>query len=137
MSLEPINPASLAPPRGYSHGMLAPAGGRPLYVAGQVAWDGEQRIGSDDFAAQFAQALDNVLAVVAAAGGSPQDLAQMTIFVADKEAYAAATPQLGAVWRQRCGRHYPAIALVEVAALLEPRALVEIQAIAVLPPQRG
>jgi len=117
--------------------MLAPAGGRPLYVAGQVAWDGEQRIGSDDFAAQFAQALDNVLAVVAAAGGSPQDLAQMTIFVADKEAYAAATPQLGAVWRQRCGRHYPAIALVEVAALLEPRALVEIQAIAVLPPQRG
>jgi enamine deaminase RidA (YjgF/YER057c/UK114 family) len=131
--MEPINPASLGAPRGYSNGMLAPAGGRILAIAGQIAWDGEQRLVSDDFAAQFEQALRNVLAVVTEAGGGPEHLAQLTLYVVDRFAYTASLRQIGAAYRQLMGKHFPCMALVEVKALLEPGAQIEIQGLAVVP----
>lgn len=130
--LQPIDPDELAPPRGYSNGILAPRDGRLLFVAGQIGWDRDGVV-ADGFAAQFALALDNVLAVVRAAGGSPSDLARLTIYVADRHEYGAAAKQVGAAYRERMGRHYPAMALVEVQALLEPGARVEIEATAVVP----
>jgi enamine deaminase RidA (YjgF/YER057c/UK114 family) len=130
MTLEIVNPPQLARPRGYSHGIKGR--GELLFVAGQVGWNAEARIVSGDFVAQFAQALDNVLAVVTAAGGSPGSLARLTVFVTDKAEYVAGAKAIGAAWRQRMGRHYPAMALVEVKSLLEPGAKVEIEATAVL-----
>jgi enamine deaminase RidA (YjgF/YER057c/UK114 family) len=116
-------------PKGYANGVVTGAvtRARTLYVAGQVGWNAEQRFESDDFATQFGQALDNVLAVVRAAGGGPESVARMTIYVTDLAAYRAAQPALGAVWRARFGRHFPAMALVGVAGLVEERALVEIE----------
>lgn len=134
MMLEPIQPPGWAAPKGYSNGVLAPAGSRLLAVAGQIAWDAEQRlVGREDFALQFRTALANVVAVVRAAGGGPEHLLQLTIFVTDKGAYLACTRELGAAWKELVGRHYPAMALVEVADLLEEGAQVEIQALAALP----
>lgn len=135
MSGVPINPPALGAPRGYSNGMLGPAGGRLLAIAGQIAWNAEQKIVSDDFAAQFEQALGNVVEVVRAAGGEPADVVQLTIYVVDRHEYLATLKEVGAAWRRLMGRHYPTMALVEVAALLEPGAKVEIQGLAVLPPQ--
>jgi enamine deaminase RidA (YjgF/YER057c/UK114 family) len=133
MTLEPIQPPGWKPPRGYSNALRAPRGARLLFVAGQVAWDAEQRlVGGTDFKAQFRQALANVIAVVEAGGGKARDIASLTIFVVDKRRYAESTRELGAVWRDLMGRHYPAMALVEVAGLLEPGALVEIQAVAAI-----
>jgi len=134
MKLEPIQPPGWAAPKGYSSGVLAPAGSRLLAVAGQIAWDAEQRlVGREDFALQFRTALANVVAVVRAAGGGPEHLLQLTIYVTDKRAYLACTRELGAAWKELVGRHYPAMALVEVADLLEEGAQVEIQALAALP----
>lgn len=130
MTLEIVNPPQLAKPRGYSHGVKGR--GELLFVAGQIGWDAEARLVSDDFVAQFAQALDNVLAVVRSAGGAPESVARLTIYVADKAEYVAAARALGAAWRERMGRHYPAMALVEVKSLLEPGARVEIEATAIL-----
>ncbi len=131
-ALEAVNPRSLGLPRGYSNGILAPVGGRLLFIAGQVAWDEHQRIVCDDFRGQFAQVLNNVVTVVRKAGGKPQDLAQLTIFVTDCQEYLACVRELGESYRMVMGKHYPAMALVEVQALLEPGAKVEIQGIAVL-----
>lgn len=128
MKPEVVQPDHFARPRGYSNGMLA--SGRALYVGGQIGWDAEQNLETDDFAEQFAQALDNVLDVVRAGGGEPDDVADMTIFVTDLDAYRAAAPKLGAIWRERFGKHYPAMALIGVAGLVHPRAVVEIQAVA-------
>ena len=133
MSHVKINPESLGAPKGYSNGVLTPAGGRVLFVAGQVAWDEEQRVVSDDFALQFGQALKNVVTVVTAAGGGPEHLARMTIFVTSKDEYVAAAKGIGAAYRALMGRHYPAMTLVEIKALLEEGAKVEIEATAVLP----
>ncbi len=129
----PINPAALGAPRGYSNGMLAPAGGRLLFVAGQVGWDENQEIVDGGFAEQFAQALRNVVTVVREAGGEPADLGNLTIFVVDHREYLATLSQVGAAYREIMGRHYPAMALITVRGLLEPRARVEIQGIAVIP----
>ncbi|MCM2256674.1 MAG: RidA family protein [Vicinamibacteria bacterium] len=131
MSLLPVNPEELGAPRGYNNGLRGR--GEWLFVAGQVGWGPNQRIVSSDFAEQFVRAVDNVLAVVHAAGGRPQDIARMTVYVTDKAAYVAARPAIGAAWRERFGRHYPAMALVVVQALLEDGALCEIEATAVLP----
>lgn len=131
--LTPINPAALGAPSGYSNGMLAPAGGRLLFVAGQVGWDGQQRLAGGGFVGQFHQALANVLNVVEEAGGSPEHVARMTIYVADRQAYLAQLEEIGSSYRSLMGKHFPAMALVEVAALLEPGAKVEIEATAVLP----
>ncbi len=125
-----IQPAGWAQPRGYANGMAAR--GELLAVAGQIAWDEQCKIVSDDFAAQFRQALANVLTVVRTAGGTPTDVISLTVYVIDRQRYLASASELGRVWRELLGRHYPAMALVEVSALVEPRAQIEIQALAVL-----
>ena len=126
--IETVQPAEWPAPKGYANGVIAR--GRTLYVAGQVGWNERGEFESDDLGEQFAKALDNVLAVVRAAGGAAEDIASMTVFVTSAPEYRAAQRALGPVWRERMGRHYPAMALVAVAALVEPEAVVEIQAIA-------
>ena len=133
MPFEFINPERLGRPRGYANGVLAPAGGRLLFVAGQIAWDERQQIVSEDFVEQFDRALSNVLAVVAEAGGTPETVARLVVYVTDKREYQARTAEIGARWRALMGRHFPAMALVEVRGLLEDGAKVEIEATAVLP----
>lgn len=130
MKLDAINPESLAPPRGYNHGMKGH--GDFVFVAGQVGWNREGRLVSDDFVEQFAQALDNVLDVVWAAGGSPESIARMVVYVTDKREYLQRSKQIGEAWRKRLDRHFPAMALVEVKGLLEDQARVEIEAIAIV-----
>lgn len=136
MEITSIHPEGWKRGSGYSNGMLAPAGARMLSVAGQIAWDADQQlVGGADFTAQFRQALTNVVAVVRAAGGEPEHLVDVTIYVTDKQAYASEARAIGGAWRDVVGRHFPAMALVQVAGLLEPGALVEIQATAALPPE--
>lgn len=132
MSMLAINPQSLGAPRGYSNGMLAPAGGRLLFVAGQIGWDDNQNLVAGGFTEQFAQALRNVVTVVREAGGGPGDLANLTLFVTDAGEYLADLKRVGAAYREIMGAHYPAMALIEIAALLEPAAKIEIQGQAVI-----
>ncbi|HLL70977.1 MAG TPA: RidA family protein [Pyrinomonadaceae bacterium] len=127
-----INPESLGRPRGYANGVLAPEGSALLFIAGQIAWDEHQRIVGADFVAQFERALANVLAVVTEAGGTPEQIARLVVYVTDREEYRAHQQEIGACWRRLMGRHFPAMALVEVKALLEPDAKVEIEGIAVI-----
>jgi enamine deaminase RidA (YjgF/YER057c/UK114 family) len=116
-------------PKGYANGRIGY--GAVLHVAGQVGWvDGTFR--ANDLVGQFAQALDNVLAVLKAGHGHVDDIAEMTIYVTDIAAYRAARKELGPIWRARTGNHFPAMALVAVTALVEAEAVVEIQAIAYL-----
>jgi len=126
MAFEIINPEPLGRPSGWNHGMLGPAGGRVLFVAGQAAPEAAGLV------AQWDGVLGRVLAVVRAAGGTPEQIGRMTIYVTDRQAYLANLKQLGEVHRRHLGRHYPAMALVEVQALVHPNALVEIEATAVL-----
>lgn len=130
-----VNPEELGAPKGYSNGVVAAAGSRLLFVAGQVGWDETQRLVSEDFVAQFDRALANVLAVVAAAGGAPADVVRLTLYVKDRHAYLARRAEVGEVYRARMRRHFPAMTLVEVGALLEEGAQVEIEATAALPPE--
>lgn len=116
-------------PKGYADGRIGK--GRALHVAGQVGWKAGV-FEAKDLVGQFAQALDNILAVLAAAHAHVDDIAEMTIYVTDIEAYRAARKQLGPIWRARFGPHFPAMALVAVAALVEPDAVVEIQCVAYL-----
>jgi enamine deaminase RidA (YjgF/YER057c/UK114 family) len=132
MSFRFINPESLGSPRGYSNGVLAETSGRILFIAGQIAWDEQQKIVSADFVEQFDRALANVIAVVTEAGGSPEAIARLLIYVTDKEAYRQRTREIGERWRARMGKHFPALALVEVESLLEDEAKVEIEGIAML-----
>lgn len=134
--LEPLHPANWAPARGYANGVRVRGGGDLVFVAGQIAWDPEcNMVGVGDFARQFAVALANFLAVVAEADGTSADVASMTIFVTDKRAYLSALKEIGAAWREHMGRHFPAMALVEVSALVEDEAMVEIQGMAVVSPE--
>lgn len=128
-----INPEELGAPSGYANGRLAPAGSRMLCIAGQLGWNEHQRLVSEDFSEQFGQALRNVAAVLKAAGGEPAHLMRMTIYVTDKADYLAQRREVGRQYRAILGRHYPAMVLVQVAALLEPAAKVEISADAALP----
>lgn len=128
--LEPLHPANLRKPSGYTHGFLA-RGGRTLYIAGQTAASFGDDPG-DDFVLQFDRALAAVLEVVREAGGRPEDLATFTLFVRSVEEYKASLKPLGEKYRQRMGRHYPAMALLEVTGFVHPRVKVEIQAIAVI-----
>ncbi|HZE89896.1 MAG TPA: SDR family oxidoreductase, partial [Verrucomicrobiae bacterium] len=128
----PIHAEALGAASGYSHGMLFRAG-RTLFVAGQVAWDGDHRlVGRGDFTAQFDAALGNVLAVVRAAGGGAGQIGRLRIYVSDRTAYLASLKEVGRAYRRHMGAHYPAMALVEVSRLLEEGALVEIEAEAIL-----
>jgi enamine deaminase RidA (YjgF/YER057c/UK114 family) len=143
-----VNPESLADPKGFNHGIVAPANGRVLFVAGQTGWDeaagyaalahvaagGEAPADPADFPSQFARALDRVLAVVHAAGGQAGHVARMTVYVVDLDGYLQSRAQIGRMWRERFGRYYPAMTLVHVSGLVDRSALVEIEATAVLPP---
>jgi enamine deaminase RidA (YjgF/YER057c/UK114 family) len=133
LSFEIVNPEELAAPKGWNNGMLAPAGGRLLFVAGQVGSDQSGQVEPSEFVEQFSQALVNVLAVVRHAGGDPEDIGRLTIYVTNRDEYLASRKPLGERYRALMGNHYPAIALVEVAGLVEDNALVEIEATAVLP----
>jgi enamine deaminase RidA (YjgF/YER057c/UK114 family) len=127
-----VTPSFFPKPRGYSNGILVPTG-RALFISGQIAWDKDARIVSADFATQFLQSLDNVIAVVRAAGGGTEHIVKLLAFVTDLDAYRAAQSAIGEGWRARMGKHYPAMSLVKVAGLLEPGALVEIEGQAMLP----
>ena len=129
---EAINPESLGFPKGYSHGMLGPRGGRSLFVAGQIGVDPKSGEPAG-FIEQFQQALANVVTVVEAAGGTNEHVASLTIYVLDKNQYLNALREVGTAYRAVMGRHFPATALLEVAGLVDHGAQVEIQAIAVLP----
>jgi enamine deaminase RidA (YjgF/YER057c/UK114 family) len=128
VSTEEIEVPGWPAPRGYSNGRIG--AGRVVHVGGQIGWDERGVFESVELVAQFAKALDNVLAVVHAAGGAPEDIATMTVYVTDIIAYRAAQKVLGAAWRARLGKHFPAMALVAVTHLVEPQAVVEIQATA-------
>lgn len=130
MSVEKVDVPGWPRPRGYANGMIGR--GRVLHVAGQIGWEPDGSFTTDDLIAQFGKALDNVLAVVRAAGGEPTDIAELTAYVVDVDAYRARARELGPIWKARLGSHYPAMALVAVAALVEPRAQIEIQAVAYL-----
>jgi enamine deaminase RidA (YjgF/YER057c/UK114 family) len=126
-----VNPIELARPRGYSH--AAVAHGTLIALAGQIGWDAEAKLVSTRFAEQFAQALQNLVTALRAAGGAPEQLVSLRIYVTDKRQYNEALKEVGAAYRQHLGRHYPPMALLQVADLLEPGALVEIEGLAVIP----
>jgi enamine deaminase RidA (YjgF/YER057c/UK114 family) len=127
--MKTIQPEGWPRPRGYANGMIAT--GRAVHVAGQIGWV-NGAFTTDDFAEQFAIALDNVIAVVRAAGGGPEHIADMTVFATDLDAYRRDHKAIGAAWRARMGAHYPAMALLGVSGLVEPRAKIEITAVAYL-----
>ncbi len=131
--MKTVTPPHFPKPRGYTNGIVAE--GRVLYISGQIAWDKDAHLVSLDFATQFLQALDNVIAVVRAAGGGTEHIAKLLAFVTDLDLYRAATRAIGEGWRERMGKYYPAMSLVKVAGLLEPGALVEIEGVAMLPPE--
>jgi enamine deaminase RidA (YjgF/YER057c/UK114 family) len=127
-----LNPAEWAKPKGYANGIAAE--GRQIYVAGQIGWTAEARFESDDLVDQTRQALRNIVRVLAEAGARPEHIVRMTWYVVDKRDYMARNADLGKVYREILGKHFPAMTLVQVAALLEDRAKVEIEATAVIPP---
>jgi enamine deaminase RidA (YjgF/YER057c/UK114 family) len=131
MSFQFINPESLGAPRGYSNGVITSAG-HLLFIAGQVAWDQNQQIVSDDLVEQFDRALANVLTVVTEAGGQPEQIARLVIYVTDKNEYRNQMKAVGERYRARMGKHFPAMVLVEVKSLLEDGAKIEIEGTAVL-----
>jgi enamine deaminase RidA (YjgF/YER057c/UK114 family) len=133
VSYDIVNPAALGAPKGWNNGMLAPAGGRVLFIAGQVATGADGRVIDGGVAAQWERALENVLAVLRAAGGEPAHIGRMTVFVRDRAAYLDARRELGVVWRRLMDKHYPAMSVVEVSGLVDDGAVVEIEATAVLP----
>ena len=126
-----LQPEGWAKPRGYANGIAA--SGRHVYVAGQVGWNAQGAFDANDFVAQFRQALENVVAVLATAGAGPEHVTSMTWFITDKAAYLREAKAVGGVWREIMGANYPAMAVVQVVALIEDAALVEIQAQAVVP----
>ena len=137
-TLEHVQPADWAAPRGYSNGVVAPYGRRLLAVAGQVGWRPDAIMvtpaaGEDAFVAQFRQALANVATIVRTAGGELTDVMSLRLYVIDKRHYLACTRELGRVYREIFGKHYPAMALIVVAGLLEDSALLEIEALAAIP----
>jgi enamine deaminase RidA (YjgF/YER057c/UK114 family) len=125
-------PEGWAPPIGYANGIEVDAG-RIVFIAGQVGWDAQQKFQSEDLAVQFEQALCNIKAVLAEAGGAPHHICRITAFCCDKPAYMAARPELGAIWKRHMGRHYPAMSMIFVADLLDNPGKIELEATAVLP----
>ena len=126
-----LQPPGWAPPKGYANGIAAR--GTLVFVGGQVGWDAQQRFASDDFVAQVRQALDNVVAVLREANARPEHIVRMTWYVVDRAEYLANLRALGQAYREVVGRHYPAMTAVEVTALMESRARVEIEVTAVVP----
>jgi enamine deaminase RidA (YjgF/YER057c/UK114 family) len=126
-----LQPPGWARPRGYSNGVVM--SGRLVFIAGQIGWDAQQQFHSRDFAEQAGQALRNILAILAEAGGRPEHIARLVWYVVDKQEYLDSYKQLGAIYRELMGSHYPAMTAVEVSALMEDAARVEIEAMAVIP----
>jgi enamine deaminase RidA (YjgF/YER057c/UK114 family) len=126
-----LHPKHWARTRGFSHGVAAE--GRQVFVAGQVGWNARQEIVGDDFVAQVEQALHNVVDILAEAGARPEHLVRLTWYVCDKHEYLKRSSEVGEVYRRVIGRHFPAMTLVQVTALVEDRARVEIEATAVVP----
>jgi enamine deaminase RidA (YjgF/YER057c/UK114 family) len=135
VTFEIVNPESLGAPKGWSNGILAPAGGRMLFIAGQIGWERGTH-GPQGFVEQFGRALDKVLAVVREAGGDAGDIARITVFVTDLDAYRKSLERLGEAWRARMGKYYPAMALVQVAGLVDRGAVLEMEATAVIGGER-
>lgn len=126
-----LNPAEWTKPKGYANGVAAE--GQLIFIAGQIGWTAEARFESDDLVEQTRQALRNIVRVLAEAGARPEHIVRLTWYVTDKQDYLARNADLGKVYREIIGKHYPAMTLVQVSALLENRAKVEIEATAVLP----
>ena len=126
-----LQPPGWAKPRGFSNGIAAT--GRMVFIAGQIGWTGEGQWEAKDFPAQFKQTLKNTLAVLAEAGGRPEHIVRMTWYILDKKEYLGAIKEVGAAWRELIGRHYPAMAVVQVGALVEDDARLEIETTAVIP----
>jgi enamine deaminase RidA (YjgF/YER057c/UK114 family) len=127
-----LQPPDWAKPRGYANG-IAVRGGTTVYIAGQVGWKSEGVWEAKDFAGQFRQALKNILAVLAQAGGRPEHIVRLTWYVIDREEYLASLRAVGAAYRELMGRHYPAMSVVQVGGLVEDFARLEIEATAVIP----
>ncbi len=125
-------PEGWAKPVGYANGIVTEPG-RLVFIAGQVGWDAQQRFHTEAIVPQFDQALANVLAVLALAGGRAEHIVRMTVFCCDKPAYLAARRELGAVWKRRMGSHYPAMSMIFVADLLDSPGKIELEATAVVP----
>lgn len=126
-----LHPAGWAPPLGYANGVAAE--GRLIAVGGQIGWNAQQQFDSDDLVDQVRQTLANVVAVLAAGGAAPEHLVSLTWYVTDIEDYVSRQKDIGRAYRDTIGKHFPAMALVQIVRLVEPRAKVEIQAMAVVP----
>lgn len=131
MAFKDLQPAGWAPPRGYTNGIMAD--GVSIFVSGQIGWTGEQVFETDDFVGQLEQALRNVVAVLAEAGAEPEHVVRLTWFITDKHDYLARQEEVGLAYRRVMGRRFPTMSVVQVAALMEDRAKVEIEATAVIP----
>jgi enamine deaminase RidA (YjgF/YER057c/UK114 family) len=129
--MEILQPPGWPRPKGYANGVAAR--GRSVYVSGMIGWDADQTFRATDIAGQVRQALANIVAVLASAGAGPEHIVRMTWYVVDRSEYVAAYPAIGAAYREIIGRHFPAMTAVQVAALVEPAARVEIEVTAVLP----
>lgn len=132
MTFVGINPEELGPPKGWTNGMLAPAGGRILFIAGQDAANPEGEVTTDDFVEQFDIVLGKMMHVVTEAGGDATSVGRITLFVTDLDAYRSERKRIGEVYRAHMGRHFPAMALVEVSRLVDPRGKIEVEATAVI-----
>ena len=132
MSMQILQPPGWLPPIGYANGISA-AAGRIVFIAGQVGWDANQHFQSEDLVPQFEQALKNILAILAEAGGKPGHLCRMTAFCIDKPAYLAGRRELGRIWKSLMGSHYVAMSMIFVADLLDAPAKIELEATAVIP----
>lgn len=132
MTAERVNPPELSPPTGFSHAVVA-AGSRLVFLAGQTALDTDGKVTGETLPEQFRRALANLLTALRSAGGTPADLARVTVYATDVAAYRAHAPELGAIWRDLAGREYPAMAVVEVVRLWDEQAMVELDGFAVLP----
>ena len=132
MSTERVNPPGLSPATGFSHAVVA-TGTRVVFLAGQTALDADGKVTGDTLAEQFERALTNLLTALRAAGGTPADLARVTVYATDVTAYRTQAPELGRIWRELAGRDYPAMAVVEVVRLWDELAMVELDGFAVLP----
>ncbi len=130
--MQTLHPDGWAAPVGYANGIMVPAG-RMVFIAGQVGWNADQVFESEDLVDQFDQALKNVLAVLACAGGEARHICRMTAYCCDKPAYLAARPALGHIWRAHMGRHFPAMSMIFVSDLLDHPGKIELEATAVIP----
>lgn len=135
MSLQTLQPAGWSKPKGYANGVVVR--GRQIYVAGQIGWNAQQRFTSDRFSDQVRQALDNVVAVLAEAGASPEHVVRLTWFITSRDEYLSELKAVGEAYRETMGRCFRPMSVMQVVALMEARAKVEIEATAVIPDGDG